>query len=247
MHIAGFEPLTLIDYPEKLATIVFTPGCALRCPYCHNPELIEAHQKDDPFFRINREKEFFTFLEKRLGKLDGVVITGGEPTLHADLVPFIERVKAMGFLVKLDSNGIFPDIVERIMETGLVDYWAMDIKHAPEKYHLASGLPADSFAGVSTKEKALAKEGRTPLTNFRRSVNLIMDSSVPYEFRTTVVPDFHAIGEWIRGARVYYLQRYRDIKINDPNLPSITQGKTLDLKKIKSLLIPYLDRVEIRD
>ncbi len=243
MRIAGFEPLTLIDYPEKLATIVFTPGCALRCPYCHNPELIEAHRKNDPFFRMNREQEFFTFLEKRRGRLDGVVITGGEPTLHADLLEFIQRVKAMGFSVKLDSNGIFPDIIERIMQAGLVDYWAMDIKHSPEKYHLASGLP----------EAALAPGGRTPLANFQRSVDLIMHSGVPYEFRTTVVPgiheeeDFQAIGEWIRGARAYYLQRYRDIKINDPNLPSITQGKTVDFQKIQTLLAPYLRRVEIRD
>ena len=243
MRVAGYEPLTLIDYPGKLAAIVFTPGCALHCPYCHNPELIEAHQKDDPFFRINHEKEFFAFLEKRHGKLDGVVITGGEPTLHADLLDFIEKVKSIGFLVKLDTNGIFPDIVETVMKTGLVDYWAMDIKHTPEKYHLASGLPAE----------ALAPGGRTPLKNFQRSVQLIMDSGVPYEFRTTVVPgiheeeDFRLIGEWIRGARAYYLQRYRDIKINDPNLPNITQGRTIDLERVRSILAPYLDTVGVRD
>jgi pyruvate formate lyase activating enzyme len=264
MNIAGYEPLTLIDYPDHLATIVFTPGCALRCPYCHNPELIspqiptrrDAGQapKTKPadagqaasaldYFTKNREQEFFEFLGQRRGILDGVVITGGEPTLQPDLVDFIRHVKDMGFLVKLDTNGIFPDIVEKILETKLVDYWAMDIKHAPEKYHLAVGLPAE----------ALAKEGRLPLERFQQSVKLLMSSGVPYEFRTTVVPsihtpeDFLAIGEWIRGARAYYLQAYRPIKVADETLNDRIAGHTLNLPAIRESLLPYLDVVEIRD
>lgn len=236
MRIAGFEPLTLIDYPGKLAAIVFTPGCVLRCPFCHNPELIEAREKKSPFFHVSHENEFFTLLENRRGKLDGVVITGGEPTLHADLLDFVRHVKDMGFLVKLDSNGVFPDIIEHIISTGLVDYWAMDIKHAPDKYHLASGRT------------------NIPLTNFQRSVRLIMDSGVPYEFRTTVVPgiheeaDFDAIGEWIHGAPSYYLQAFRDIKIYDPSLAeTVRKHPYLDLDRIQTRLQKHIKHVGIRN
>ena len=254
MRIAGYEPLTLIDYPDHLATVVFTPGCALRCPYCHNPELIspqiptsrdagQASQNfvagqaasDPNYFTQNREREFFDFLKQRTGILDGVVITGGEPTLHSDLLDFIQKVKGMGFLVKLDTNGIFPDIVQKILETKLVDYWAMDIKHTPEKYPTASG--------IST----------IPIERFAQSVKLLMASGVPYEFRTTVVPsihepeDFIAIGEWIRGAQNYYLQAFRPTKIADPALIARIGTQTLDLHAIRQSLLPYIDSVGIRD
>lgn len=244
MRISGYEPLTLLDYPGKLAAIVFTPGCVLRCPFCHNPELIQAQTKDSPYFRHNREDEFFDFLTKRQGKLDGVVITGGEPTLHKDLIDFISRVKSMGFLVKFDTNGVFPDRVAEIMKTGLVDYWAMDIKHAPEKYAIACGLPAG----------ALAKEGKCSLEQFQQSVQLIMKSGKPYEFRTTVVPgiheeqDFEAIGEWIAGASAYALQAFRDMKIYDPELAQKAKAsKPLDLKRIQKTMQKYVHRVEIRE
>ena len=235
MRIAGYEPLTLIDYPDHLATIVFTPGCALRCPYCHNPELISTVPGSrSEFFAVNREDEFFKFLATRQGILDGVVITGGEPTLHSDLLDFIRKVKYMGFLVKLDTNGIFPDIVQKILETKLVDYWAMDIKHAPEKYHLASGQ-------------------QIPIERFTQSVKLLMTSGVPHEFRTTVVPsihepeDFIAIGKWIHGAESYYLQAFRPTKIADPTLIARIGTQTLNLHAIRKSLLPYISSVEIRD
>lgn len=235
MKIAGFEPLTLIDYPGKIAAIVFTPGCVLRCPYCHNPELIEAHGPADPYFRHNRETEFFRFLEKRRGKLDGVVITGGEPTIHPDLMDFVRQVKDRGFLVKLDTNGAFPDKVEAFIASGLVDYFAMDIKHAPEKYPLASGRED------------------IPIERFERSVALIMKSGIPYEFRTTVVPgiheesDFDAVGRWIHGAQAYYLQAFRDIKLHDPTLAERARSRTLDLKNIRKRLAPHIATVGIRE
>ncbi|MDD5083534.1 MAG: anaerobic ribonucleoside-triphosphate reductase activating protein [Candidatus Moranbacteria bacterium] len=235
MRIAGFEPLTLIDYPDILATVVFTPGCALRCPYCHNPELISTVPGSrSEFFTVNREDEFFAFLEKRRGLLDGVVITGGEPTLHPNLLDFIRRVKAMGFLVKLDTNGIFPDKVTEILATGLVDHWAMDIKHSPKKYPLASGVPI-------------------PIERFQQSARLLMKSGASYEFRTTVVPgihepeDFIAIGKWIAGATNYYLQAFRSIKIADESLRNRIKGKTIDLKVIRNSLLPYLPSVGIRE
>ena len=235
MRIAGFEPLTLIDYPNHLATIVFTPGCALRCPYCHNPELITAVPGSrSEFFIVNHEDEFFDFLKTRLGLLEGVVITGGEPTLHLDLLDFIHRVKDLGFLVKLDTNGIFPDKVKAILATGLVDYWAMDIKHSPEKYPLASGV-------------------KIPIERFRQSVKLLMNSGVPYEFRTTVVPsiheseDFLEIGKWIAGAQNYYLQAFRPIKIADTTLIDRIGEKSLDLKAIRKSMLPYINSIDIRE
>lgn len=235
MHISGYEPLTLIDYPGQLAAIVFTPGCVLRCPFCHNPELIEARSKDSTYFHKNREDEFFRFLETRQGKLDGVVITGGEPTIHKDLIDFIRRVKSLGFLVKLDTNGVFPDRVAEIMETGLVDYWAMDIKHAPEKYAIACGK---SF----------------PIEQFQQSVKLITESGKPYEFRTTVVPgiheeqDFEAIGQWIKGAPFYYLQAFRDIKLYDTTLAErVKTAKPIDMNRIQKTMQKYVHHVEIRE
>lgn len=234
MHIAGFEKLTLLDYPGKIASVVFTPGCVFRCPFCHNPELIEPFDDvSKELFLRNREEEFFAFLERRRGKLDGVCITGGEPTLQADIADFIGRVKSMGFLVKLDTNGLFPERVSRIMDLGIVDYWAMDIKHTPEKYHIAAGK-------------------RVSLDAIRKSVSLLMKSGVEYEFRTTVVPGMHAeedfleIAQWIHGARAYYLQEFRAVKLYDTSLESSVRGKYVDLEKIKKTIASFFDFVAVR-
>ena len=235
MQVSSFEKFTLLDYPGKLVVVVFTPGCVFRCPFCHNPELVkptDAHSQH--LFLNNRETEFFTFLETRIGKLDGVCITGGEPTLQKDLINFIRTVKEKGFLVKLDTNGIFPDIVEAILDTGLVDYWAMDIKHAPEKYPLATGRNLN-------------------MLNIQRSVDLLMTRAKDYEFRTTIVPsihevsDFDAIGTWIHGAKHYALQKFRDGKIIDPYLTDRAKGKTIDLNSVRTRLLSHVDFIEIRE
>ena len=217
MKVSGFEKFTLLDYPGKMVAVVFTPGCVFRCPFCHNPELIEPRDEESKkLFLESKEQEFFAFLEKRKGKLDGVCITGGEPTLHKDLVPFIRRVKEMGFLVKLDTNGLFPDVVEEIMDTDLVDYWAIDIKHTKEKYHLATGK-------------------KIPVEKIERSVQLLMERAKDYEFRTTVVPgiheekDFEEIADWIDGARAYYLQEFREGKVLRPEIIDVTRKHTVDL------------------
>jgi len=220
MYIAHFEKLTLVDFPGKIATTVFTPGCVLRCPYCHSPELVAPRESEKKFLKNNREKDFFAFLKTRKGKLDGVCITGGEPTLHTDLEKFIKRVKKMGFLVKLDTNGVFPNIVKKLAKTKLVDYWAMDIKHAPKKYPDATGVSVD-------------------IARIKESVKIIMESGQRYEFRTTVVPgihtekDFSEIASWIDGAEAYYLQAFRDVKVLDDRVLQKTRGKTVDLEKIK--------------
>ena len=215
MIIGGYQKLTLIDYPGKIATTVFTVGCSFRCPFCHNPELVLK-----PGIRNDSEKEFFEFLRKRKEKLEGVCITGGEPTIQPDLVGFIEKIKKMGFSVKLDTNGSRPDILRNVIQKKLVDYIAMDIKDSPEKYQKTTG-------------------GKADIERIKLSVDMIMNSRIPYEFRTTVVPgihtekDFEKIAKWISGAWAYYLQEYRETKILDPNLKKITRGKTIDFDSIR--------------
>ncbi len=143
MKIVYFEKLTLVDYPRHLATTVFTPGCVFRCPYCHSPELADPTHEDFAINAPDKTADFFAFLATRRGKLDGVCITGGEPTLHAGLIAFMRRIKDMGFHVKLDTNGNFPERIAKILDAAVVDYWAMDIKHAPEKYSNACGVDVD--------------------------------------------------------------------------------------------------------
>lgn len=234
MHISGYEKFTLLDYPGKMASVVFTPGCVFRCPFCHNPELIEPHDEESKkLFLENREEEFFAFLERRKGKLDGVCVTGGEPTLQRDLQMFIDRIKDMGFLVKLDTNGLFPHIVEKILASGKVDYWAIDIKHTKEKYRLAVGKDIN-------------------IDSVKKSVELVMAIAKEYEFRTTVVPgihteeDFKEIGRWICGANAYYIQEFRKGKMLDPSLADRARSSHIDLDKVKKIMEKYVSRVEIR-
>jgi pyruvate formate lyase activating enzyme len=230
MQIGGFEKFTMVDYPGKLAATVFTVGCSFRCPFCHNPELVSNIQYPTS---DAAEDDFFEFLKIRKGKLEAVCITGGEPTIQPDIILFIEKIKAMGFLVKLDSNGTRPDVLRKIIDKKIVDYIAMDIKNAPEKYSETTGVTAD-------------------IERVKLSVDLIKNSGIDYEFRTTVVPglhdekDFEKIAVWIDGAKKYYLQEYRDFKILDPNLKKKTQGKTLDLEKIKNKIQKHFGKMEIR-
>lgn len=234
MNIAGFQKLTLIDYPGKVATTVFTVGCTFRCPFCHNPELVVGTGRGLSAGNSERtEKEFFQFLKKRKGKLDGICITGGEPTIQPDIIDFIKKIKKMGYLVKLDTNGTRPDVLRKVIQEKLVDFIAMDIKNQPKRYGITTGTKFDI--------------GRIKL-----SVELIMNSRIPYEFRTTVVPgvhrqkDFVEIAKWIAGAKSYYLQKYREKKILDPNLKKKTKGKKIDLEKIKKMIGDKIEEVGIR-
>lgn len=230
MILGGYQRLTLIDYPGKLATTVFTVGCSFRCPFCHNPELVLGGKQAGPNIL---EKEFFAFLKKRQGKLEGVCITGGEPTIQDGLVDFIKKIKKMGFLVKLDTNGTRPDVLKKLLDLKLLDFVAMDIKNQLKRYDQTVGVKSDK-------------------ARIKLSVDLIKNSRVPYEFRTTVVPgihtekDFMAIVKWIGGARSYYLQEYRELKILDPNLKKKTQGKKIDLEKIKKNIQSDFGQMGIR-
>lgn len=194
MLVSGLQKLTLLDYPGKVACTVFTGGCNFRCPFCHNSALVLP----DQLAHDSSAEQVLAFLRKRVGVLDGVAVTGGEPLLHPDIADFLKEIKAMGFLVKLDTNGSFPDRLIGIVEAGLADRVAMDIKNAPALYAKTVGLERFDLAGV-TKSKDFLLEGR-----------------VDYEFRTTVVRGLHteesllAAAEWIRGAREYYLQQYKD-------------------------------------
>lgn len=192
MRISGLQKLTLLDYPEKVACTVFTFGCNFRCPFCHNALLVEGSAPD-----AISEEDFFSYLSKRKGVLDGVAITGGEPTLQPDLKAFIKRIKDTGLAVKLDTNGTRPEVVRDLIESDLVDYFAMDIKNSPEKYALTAGADVDP-------------------TKIKETVELLITKAKDYEFRTTVVKGFHEekdfdeIGKFIQGAEKYFLQKFTD-------------------------------------
>lgn len=195
MRIAGLQKLTLLDYPEHTAATVFLPGCNFRCPFCHNAALVldpSDTAGDTPI------EEFFAFLDKRHGLLDGVCITGGEPLLQPDLADFCTRIKREGFAVKLDTNGSFPEALRALVETELVDYVAMDVKNAPERYAETVGVPGFDAAPIG------------------ESIDYLLSGAVPYEFRTTVVRELHepadlvALSHWIAGASAWHLQSFVD-------------------------------------
>lgn len=194
MNIHGFQKMTLLDYPGKVACTVFTAGCNLRCPFCHNAFLVTEIDNSN---RVD-QSELLEYIKKRKTILDGVCITGGEPLLYDDTIDFISEIKDIGVSVKLDTNGTFPDRLRKILDASLVDYVAMDIKNSPEKYAATVGI--DSF----------------DLAPIYESIGILKSSGIEYEFRTTVVKEFHEaddfrkIGKLISGAKHYYLQNFVD-------------------------------------
>lgn len=192
MLLGGLQKLTLLDFPEHVACTVFTLGCNFRCPFCHNAPLVRT--ENTPQYDV---EEFFRFLEKRKGLLDGVAVTGGEPLLQKDIEHFLERIKTMGYAVKLDTNGAFPEKLRSIVQGGLCDYVAMDIKNAPAKY--------DETAGC-----------KGAFLQAQQSAGILMAGQMPFEFRTTAVQemhtaeDFREIGKWIAGTSRYYIQQFQD-------------------------------------
>ena len=193
MLIKGFQKTTLLDYPGKVAATIFTGGCNLRCPFCHNAGLVLHLNETETI----SEETVLSYLQKRRGILDGVCITGGEPLLQPDLIPFIEAIRSMGYLIKLDTNGSFPDRLAMLIDQGLIDYVAMDIKNASEKYAMTCGL-AETPSGMD------------------ESIDLLLQGKIDYEFRTTVVREFHTakdiedIAKRIQGAKKYFLQGFID-------------------------------------
>lgn len=225
--IGGLQKTSFLDFPEKIACIVFTNKCNFRCGYCHNPELIT---KNEPVITL---PVFFEFLNSRKGRLDGVVVTGGEPTLQSGLYEFIKQIKDLGFAVKLDTNGTNPNVVSKLINDNLLDYIAMDIKAPLEKYSQIINVNCD-------------------LSKIRQSIDLIMDSSVDYEFRTTVVKsqltfeDFEEIGNLIKGAKRYYLQKFVASKILDETLMNETSYSDEEFKVICDNLKKYIKSPQLR-
>ena len=194
MQINGFQKLTLLDFPGKVACIVFTAGCNFRCPFCHNATLV-THIEDSV---VIDEDEVFAYLQKRKGLIDGVVITGGEPLLQPDLAAFIRRVRALGLAVKLDTNGSFPERLRALLDEGLLDYVAMDVKNSRDKYARTAGVTV------------------SPVDSVAQSVALLRHSGVAHEFRTTVVSGLHTrndvrdIAAQIGAGETLYLQNFVD-------------------------------------
>lgn len=227
MLIKGFQKLTLLDYPGKTACTVFTGGCNYRCPFCHNAGLVTKLDTE-----IISEGEVLSHLKKRQGILDGVAISGGEPLLQGDIEEFLQKIKELGYSIKLDTNGSFPDKLKSIIDKGLCDYVAMDIKNSKERYNETIGI--DKF-DISLMEK---------------SVEILRDSDVDFEFRTTVTKNFHTmediekIGEWIKGTEKYYLQNFVDSgNLIDSNVEGVSKEEMqLMLERIKK----YVPTAEIR-
>ena len=217
MIFGGLQNFSLIDYPGKTCAIVFTVGCNFRCPYCHNPELVNLN--DDTI--VIEEQEILEFLENRKGKLDAVSITGGEPTLHKDLLDFMKKLKDMGFLIKLDSNGTCPDMLQKALHQKLVDYLAMDIKAPLDKYEKVTIKPIN-------------------IDDIKKSIEIIKNSGIDHEFRTTIVEsllskdDILKIGETITGAKRYYLQKFIATKTNDPKYLKETTYSDEELENLRA-------------
>jgi pyruvate formate lyase activating enzyme len=228
MKLGGLVKTSLIDYPGKLAAVVFTQGCNFRCGFCHNPELIPSGDSDGV-----SEIEFFEFLESRRNILEGVVITGGEPTIHPDLMQFISRIRDHRLKIKLDTNGSNPEVLRRLLETKLVDYVAMDIK------------------GLFGDYNKICHYGDTD--NVKESINLIMESGLPYEFRTTVLPayhkieDFEKLGKAIEGAENFTVQGFRPEITFDRTLKDAKQFTKDELNQIADIMHKYVRKVVIRD
>lgn len=226
MKISGLVKLTLLDFPSHTACCVFLQGCNFNCPFCYNSSLICSNQS----FAIS-EEEFFEFLKKRKNKLDGVAISGGEPLLQPGIVDFIRKIKQEGFLVKLDTNGSFPEILQFLIEEKLVDYVAMDVKNSFEKYEMTTNAKLD-------------------LSKIKQSIEILLKNQVEYEFRTTVVKeffnvdDFKIIGEMIKGASKYFLQSflYKDSVLNK-NLHALSKE---ELEKCLNTVKPYVKNVALR-
>lgn len=228
--IKGLQKTSMVDYPGKVVATLFTDKCNFRCPFCHNVDLVLNSGKMP---EISQE-EILNFLRERKKWLDGVCITGGEPTLHKGIVDFIKKIKEIGLLVKLDTNGTNPEMLKELIDSKLVDYVAMDIKSSKENYGKATNSTID-------------------LNKIRQSIGLLNQGKVEFEFRTTAVPKFYnkeeakKIGEWLKGSRKYVLQQFSEKKdMLDNSLKNIKPYTKTEFEEFKEILKDYFDVVEVR-
>lgn len=212
MKISGFDKLTLLNYPDKVACTIFTSGCNLRCPFCHNSGLVTNNYNEISFDSI------YEYLKKRIGILDGVCITGGEPLIHADIKDYIKKIKDLGYLVKIDTNGCNPKLLKELIDLKLVDYIAMDIKNIYSKYDITSGVKVN-------------------VDNIKKSISIIENSGIDYEFRTTIVKEFHStqdikeILSYISSNSNYYIQNFKNSNdVFNRNLSSFSENELVEMK-----------------
>lgn len=224
MKISGFDKLTLLNYPDKVACTIFTSGCNLRCPFCHNSGLVTNNYNEISFDSI------YEYLKKRIGILDGVCITGGEPLIHADIKDYIKKIKDLGYLVKIDTNGCNPKLLKELIDLKLVDYIAMDIKNIYSKYDITSGIKVN-------------------IDNIKKSISIIENSGIDYEFRTTIVKEFHSIEDikeilsYISSNSNYYIQNFKNSNdVFNRNLSSFSEKELVEMKnKINNKNIHFRD------
>lgn len=234
MFLSGIQPCTLLDYPDTVACIAFTPGCQFRCGYCHNPEFVLPQLLKEIKQSFIPEDVFFRFLEQRKGKLDGVVVTGGEPTIHADLIPFLRRIKVMGFCVKLDTNGNKPEVITQAIQEKLVDYIAMDVKTSLGEYK--------KLVGERASETALA-----------HSMEVIKNSGVDYEFRSTLIKEIHTpdilagMATLLTGAKKLYIQHFRPGTTLNPLFQSFHPFSKEETNEIVALFQREVQQVLVRE
>ncbi len=246
MVIGGLQKFSLLDYPNKISAIIFTQGCNFRCHFCYNPMLVQPQSKESQVGKVKyspqgdqedhqiNEDDLFVFLKSRIGKIQAVVITGGEPTLHPDLPDFIFKIKKMGFLVKLDTNGTNPKMIKNLIDKNLIDYIAMDLKAPLKRYQEIAGVNMD-------------------FQNIPKSVKIIMKSKLPYEFRTTISPNFFStqdieeMGAIIKGASQWYLQKFKsDTPLVNKKLEGLAPVTDREMEELAKIGSKYVKHCEAR-
>ena len=228
MKIGGFQKTSLLDYNGNISAIIWTVGCNFNCPFCYNIDIVKGNVE------LFSEDEILDFLKKRKGLLEGLVITGGEPLMQKDIIDFIKKVKKLGYLIKVDTNGSFPDKLKKLLDENLVDYVAMDIKAPKKKYNEISGV-------------------KTNISNIDESIKLIKEKAPDYEFRTTIIPemlkkeDIIEIGRWLKSSEKYYLQQFKnDISVISPKLEKVTPYSKKELEDILQEIKPFFKKCEVR-
>nr|MBD3359328.1 anaerobic ribonucleoside-triphosphate reductase activating protein [Candidatus Buchananbacteria bacterium] len=230
IKIGGWQKVTLIDYPGKLAASVFLVGCNFLCHYCHNPELIKV----EPDKKYLSNQAFFDYLKKRQGILEAVCVSGGEPLLFPEVIDFLQKIKKLDYKIKLDTNGTSPDFLQELIDKKLINFIAMDVKASLENYSQVCGVKVD-------------------INKIQKTIKLIMNSGLNYEFRTTVLPKFHnleeieKIAKIIKGAKIYFLQNFNNKITLNPDLANEQSFSGQELQKLKKLALKYVKNCQIRE